>query len=169
MKEAWSPPEPQLVLDHTTPPEAEQQLVAGSMLSPFNLSQAEHTYVMHTVAGMPHDDAVYRAQLPANFRPTGSIIEAIQYIQAKQVQLSTVSREAVTEMFMKAYHCAESAGEMVAAAKEIGQLHDLYPAKKTKNMNLNANIKGKGKFSRMSDEQLTEHLGVDLEPRRSES
>lgn len=51
----------------------------------------------------------------------------LEYLREREFHDIRVTRESVTEMFFSAYKQAATATEMVAAARELGKLHGLYP------------------------------------------
>ena len=56
---------------------------------------------------------------------------ALQALNADVSERMITSKLDVERMLLEAYHCAENAGEMVAAAREIGKLHGHYAPTKT--------------------------------------
>lgn len=56
---------------------------------------------------------------------------ALQALNADVSERMITSKLDVERMLLEAYHCAENAGEMVAAAREIGRLHGHYAPTKT--------------------------------------
>ncbi|MGH1373610.1 MAG: hypothetical protein ACRBBW_16335 [Cellvibrionaceae bacterium] len=83
----------------------------------------------------------------------------LEYVRDREFTDIRVTRDSVTSMFMEAYSKAATAGEMVAAARELGKLHGLYPDTKP-NTSIEVKVDGQGtevsvkKLERMSDNEL---------------
>lgn len=158
-----------MVIDHTAHDESG---VAGRALtSPYSLDEQEHAYTLSILAGMPHEDALYQLGLPKNsdIAKRASVQAALEYLRQKQKEFSNITRVQLTEMFMQAFHCAATAGEMVQATREIGLLNDLYPAKKSIGVSakgeLNEEKAGRmKKIANMTDEELLGVIDMDLMP-----
>jgi hypothetical protein len=76
-----------------------------------------------------------------------------------------ITRGQLTSMFMEAYHVAATATEMVAAARELGKLHGIYPDSRPQ---VNVNIDNRGgnsevtittrQMQKMSDAELLQFV-----------
>ena len=174
-KPAYIAPEVEAQIDYTEPSQAEAQGVVKALASPFSLSEQEHRYAFGIVTGVPHEDLVFRLDLPlgTDIGMRQNVKAAIDYLKQKQMQHSTITIVQLNEMLMRAYHLAENSMEMVAAVRELGSLNDLYPAKKTLSATLTTTDAGsetgkqiRAHLSKMSDEQLMDMLGgeMKLEP-----
>ncbi len=84
----------------------------------------------------------------------------LEYLRNREFQEIRITRDSITAMFFEAYHKAATAMEMIAATRELGKLHGLYPENKP---NLQVNVTaGAGstieinakKIERMSDAEL---------------
>lgn len=77
-----------------------------------------------------------------------------------------ITVDSITGMFMEAYHMSATATEKIAAARELGKLHGLYPDQKkgvevniTQNNIGTANVK---QLQRLSDEEIAAALGPEM-------
>ena len=83
----------------------------------------------------------------------------MDYIREREFTDIRVTRDSISSMFFEAYHQAATAGEKVAATRELAKLHGLYPDSKA-NTSIEVKVDGQGtevsvkKLERMSDEQL---------------
>lgn len=53
----------------------------------------------------------------------------LDYFSERNKKKVEVTKEVITNMFFESYHMAATAGEKVAATKELARLHDLYDEK----------------------------------------
>lgn len=68
-----------------------------------------------------------------NARPANVYIESeagtamLKMLRDREFTDVRITRESLTGMFMECYHFAATAAEKIAATRELGKLHDLYP------------------------------------------
>jgi hypothetical protein len=101
--------------------------------------------------GFDHEDVI---------RVTGVSMSRINSLSRRQrVQ---INRGLVTNMLLDAYDTAESANEMVNAARELGKLHGLYEPEKSVVINGDLNEAAK-QLSSMSTAELERLASVTTE------
>ena len=101
--------------------------------------------------GFDHEDVI---------RVTGVSMSRINSLSRRQrVQ---INRGLVTNMLLDAYDAAESANEMVNAARELGKLHGLYEPEKSVVINGDLNEAAK-QLSSMSTAELERLASVTTE------
>ena len=158
-------PRPTLVIDHVVDND-EARITSRALASPFQLNEQEHAFVLQSVTGKPFEDICYAIGLPrdTDIASRPHVQQALEYMRQKQSELSNFTREQATEMFLQAFHCADTAGEMVQATRELANLHDLYPAKKSIGVRATVPVKRANKLTAMKDEELLEALDISLTP-----
>lgn len=97
----------------------------------------------------------------------------LQHFEERNKENFEISKDAVTRMFLEAYHTAATSGEKVQATKELARLYDLYgekhadrsaTSKSGTNIQINTtnNSFSNKQLERMTDQQLLELAGDHL-------
>jgi len=94
------------------------------------LSDKDRIYVQSRLSGMSQVASALAAGLAPNhaseFEKQPRIAEALAKGRAIGIEATGITREKITEMLMDAYRTAETAAEMIMAARELGRLHGVY-------------------------------------------
>ena len=96
---------------------------------------------------------------------SGQVI--LRYLREREFNDVRITRESLTGMFLEAYHGAATAMEKIAATRELGKLHAIYPdakkaAAEAENINNLAELNAK-KLQSMTNDQLLELAGRSLD------
>ena len=128
--------------------------------------------LLHFFRGAPASVAARNAgytsfQGAKNYLKSESGQTILAYLKEREFEDVRIDRDTITGMFMEAYQMAATAGEKVAAARELGKLHGLYPDAKSagNHIHITQNNIGdltKKDLQRMSDAQLAEMAGPEI-------
>lgn len=143
------------------------------------LDERESLYVQARLKGMSMAASAAAAGLAAG---SGAAVEGRAVVKAAlargrelTAKATGVTREEIIEMLRTAYSVAETAGEMVAAARELAKLQGLYEATKVEVKHEVRRVKGVDKLRSLPVEQLEriargelviEGEFTEVEPRR---
>jgi hypothetical protein len=97
------------------------------------LSDRERVYVESRLKGLSKAASAIAAgtqPCQASKIETPAVVEALEKGRALSIKNTGITRERVIEMLENAYHSAETAQEMVAAARELGRMLGYYEAQK---------------------------------------
>lgn len=91
----------------------------------------------------------------------------LEYLKEREFGDVRIDRETITGMFMEAYQMAATAGEKVAATRELAKLHGLYPDAKSAATQINITQNNIGEatkkdLQRMSDSELAQLAGPQM-------
>lgn len=96
---------------------------------------------------------------------TGQML--MSFLREREFSDVRITRETVTGMFMEAYHLAATAGEKVAATRELAKLHGLYPEQqKATEVHIHGNVTNnqlnQKQLQKMTDNELAKLVGPDM-------
>lgn len=102
-----------------------------------------------------------------NFLRSETGIVMLQFLKEREFNDIRVDRESLTSMFFEAYNLAATSTEMIAATRELGKLHGIYPDAKTLGIQINADLSPGNeqsikKLMQLTDAQLAELAGPGM-------
>lgn len=122
------------------------------------LDDRQRIYVESKLRGMTNRAAAAAAGMSeseaVNISRTEDVRQALETGRQASIKATGMDREKITEMLMDAYRAAESATEMVMAARELGKLHGVYAAQKVEHTHEVTKVTKFEQLKQLSNEDL---------------
>lgn len=141
------------------------------------LTSQEEQVLLYVLRGLSVVQAASAAGMPPTkaYQISKSESFEVMLTYMREVKLAVaqseikITRDTITQMLLGAHAKAATATEEIAAARELGKLHDLYLDAQRKagiEVNIRADIRSEKQLERLSDHELIELAGEDysLEP-----